>query len=232
MIFYQNGYFREQNALREGASIFLAVVLHIAVLFLILHTQSQKTISADILSLPTNVAVRFLTQEKPKDIVEKIAVEKVIEVQEKKPEIVEKKIIAKPFKQEEPKQLNKIEPAAAPQPTPDIRPKITKQNPISTMQPALDIIPVVKEPSIKGRRVQPEYPKRALRLRQEGVVWLHVLINKDGKRQDIKLHKPSQHALLNQAALKAVKKWNFDPNVVNGRPVQSWMEIPIEFRIQ
>lgn len=213
MIFYQNGYFREQNALREGASIFLAVVLHIAVLFLILHTQSQKTISADILSLPTNVAVRFVTQEKPKDI-------------------VEKKIIAKPFKQEEPKQLNKIEPAAAPQPAPDLIPKITKQNPISSIQPALDIIPVVKEPSIKGRRVQPEYPKRALRMRQEGVVWLHVLIDKDGKRQDIKLHKPSQYALLNQAALKAVKKWNFDPNVVNGRPVQSWMEIPIEFRIQ
>lgn len=62
-----------------------------AVLFLILHTQSQKTISADILSLPTNVAVRFVTQEKPKDIVEKIVVEKVIEVQKKKPEIVEKK---------------------------------------------------------------------------------------------------------------------------------------------
>ena len=227
MIFYQNEYFREQKALREGASIFLAVVLHIAVLFLILHTQSQKTISADILSLPTNVAVRFVAQEKPKDIVEK-----VIEVQKKKPEIVEKKIIAKPFKQEEPKQLNKIEPAAAPQPTPDFRPKITKQNPISTMQPALDIIPVVKEPSIKGRRVQPEYPKRALRMRQEGVVWLHVLIDKDGKRQDIKLHRPSQYALLNQAALKAVKKWNFDPNLVNGKPVQSWMEIPIEFRIQ
>jgi len=232
MIFYQKGYFSEQDALREGASISLAVVIHIAVLFLILHTQSQKTISADILSLPTNVAVRFVTKEKPKDIVEKIAVEKVIEVQKKKPVIVEKKIIAKPFKQEEPKQLNKIEPAAAPEPTPDFRPKITKQNPISTTQPALDIIPVVKEPSIKGRRVQPEYPKRALRMRQEGVVWLHVLIDEDGKRQDIKLHKPSQYALLNQAAIKAVKKWNFDPNVVNGRPVQSWMEIPIEFRIQ
>jgi protein TonB len=90
----------------------------------------------------------------------------------------------------------------------------------------------VSDQNLKGRRVQPTYPQRALRMRQEGVVWLHVLISKTGAREDIKLHKPSQYALLNQAAIKAVKKWTFDPNVINGHAVKSWVEIPVEFKIQ
>jgi len=64
------------------------------------------------------------------------------------------------------------------------------------------------------------------------VVWLHVLISQTGEREDIKLHKASKFALLNQAALQAVKKWSFEPTRKNGRAVKSWVEIPIEFRIQ
>ena len=93
------------------------------------------------------------------------------------------------------------------------------------------VIPVVSERDLKGRRIKPKYPERALRMRQEGVVWLHVLISETGRQKDIKIHRPTQYALLNRAALKAVKKWTFTPNVINGKATSSWVEIPVEFKI-
>jgi len=206
----------DDNIARLGLSLGVAIFAHIVLLYGISHAQSQKTVSADILSLPTSVAVRFISPHKP---VEKNVVKKV-EVKKTKP-VPQKIVKAQPI----PQQLNNIEPAAAP---PQVTPQVQKTVPVV----APVAIPVISDKALKGRRVAPQYPDRALRMRQEGTVWLHVLISETGARQDIKLHKPSQYALLNQAAIKAVKKWTFTPNAVGGRPTKSWVEIPIEFKIR
>lgn len=228
MMFVDNSFFDEGNAKRLGVGVAGALLAHALILLWFSLPVSQKTISAEMFSPPTNVSIRFvnLIKEPPKVFPEVIKVEPA----QKKPAVQKmvKAVIQKPL----PETLNTIEPAAAPPQIYQPEPQPVQEEPIEISKPAADIIPVISEASIKGRRVQPEYPERALRMRQEGVVWLRVLIAEDGKRQDIKLHKPSQYALLNQAAVKAVKKWTFDPNIVNGRAVKSWVEIPIEFKIQ
>ncbi len=108
----------------------------------------------------------------------------------------------------------------------------TKESNISVVNKPSANIPIVRGETLVGKRVQPEYPRRALKLKQEGVVILHVLISPSGTNKNIKIHRASKYAMLNQAAIKAVKKWTFDPHIVNGNAITSWVEIPIEFKIQ
>lgn len=213
MMLVDNNFLQDENAGLPSVGVIAAILVHAFVFFWFASAPPQTIMAAETFSPPTNVNIRFVTAAKEQVIQKKTT-----------PKKIEKTAYKKPVARE----LNNIEPAAAPPkeqraPTPA---------PSEILKPVLEVPPIISAVSVKGRRVQPEYPDRALKLRQEGVVWLHVLIGEDGQRREIKFHKPSQYALLNQAAMKAVKKWTFDPNIVNGRAVPSWVEIPIEFKIQ
>jgi len=219
-VFVDNSFFDDGNTQRMRFAVLGGVVLHAFIIVWFAMPTSQKMISADMMSAPTHVTIRFMmpVKDTPKPIRD------VVEAEPLKAKPVVKKM-AKAVRPPPPKILNQIEPAAAPTTK-------EKRESVTTPKAVPKSIPVVSEKNLKGRRVQPEYPKRALRLRQEGIVLLHVLISETGARQKIKLHKPSQYALLNQAAIKAVKKWTFNPNKVNGHAVPSWVEIPVEFKIR
>lgn len=228
MMFVDNSFFDDENTKRLSVGVGGALLAHVLILVWFSLPISQKIISADVFSPPTNVSIRFVTPIKEPSKPEP----KIIKAEPAQKKPVIKKIAKAVAKEPLPETLNKIEPAAAPPQLHQPEPQPIQKEPIEILKPVRDVTPIISVASIKGRRVQPEYPKRSLRMGHEGVVWLHVLISEDGQRQEIKLHQPSQYALLNQAAIKAVKKWTFDPNVVNGRAVQSWVEIPIEFKIQ
>ncbi len=212
MMFVDNSFFADENIRRLGFGIAGAIVVHALIFIWLSFSASQKIISANIFSPPTSVSIRFITPIEKQPVIERVT----------------NAVAQKPL----PETLNKIESPPEPQQAHQPISQPIQQEPIKVSKPIEDVIPVVSEINLKGRRVQPEYPKRSLKMHQEGVVWLHVLISETGARQEIKLHKPSKYALLNQAAIKAVKKWTFKPNVVNGRTVRSWVEIPIEFKIQ
>lgn len=92
-------------------------------------------------------------------------------------------------------------------------------------------IPVTSNFKLKGERMALAYPKRSLHLKQEGVVYLKVLVSDTGVTQEIIFTKRSNYNLLNKAALKAVKGWKFKPSIINGVATASWIEVPIEFKI-
>lgn len=213
-----NTFLNDENKTRLGFAIGAALLFHVCILIYLSTTPPQKIMASDVFSAATNISIRFVSPvaEKPIERVQEIkkVTPKLIEPKPKK--IAVKKTTVPTPETVKPQELNQIKPAAAPPQEKKIE----------------QAIPVVSDKNLKGRRVQPEYPARALRMRQEGVVWIRVLIDEAGTREDITLHTPSQYALLNQAAIKAVKQWTFDPHVMNGRAVKSWVEIPIEFRIQ
>ncbi len=233
-MFLNNDFLDDINAQRLSAGIAGAIALHALILVCLTLPNARNIISADTYSAPTNVSIRFVSQAPKTEPIEisKPSEPVKLETVQKKTKPAVKKAAIKTVNNPPPKKLNKIEPAATSQPR--IPPKAVKpvQQKLVKTAPVSDVIPVISEAMTKGRRIQPKYPKKALRMRQEGVVLLHVLISESGERQKIKLHKPSQYSLLNKAAIKAVKKWTFDPNVINGRAIQSWVEIPIEFKIQ
>lgn len=234
IMFFNNDFFDDIDAQRLSVGIAAAIALHILILVWLTLPNARHIVSAETFSAPTNVSIRFISQAKKTEPIDisKPSEPVKLETVQKKPKPVVKKVAIKTIKDPPPEKLNKIEPTATSQPRAHPKASQPIQQKLVKLTPAPDVIPVISETMTKGRRVQPKYPKKALRMRQEGVVLLHVLISESGERQKIKLHKPSQYSLLNKAAIKAVKKWTFDPNIINGRAIQSWVEIPIEFKIQ
>jgi protein TonB len=66
------------------------------------------------------------------------------------------------------------------------------------------------------KRVQPQYPELALKMRIEGTVKLEVDINEDGKVVDVRA--VSGHPILKPAAVNCLKKWEFEP--ANGKTTE------------
>ena len=82
------------------------------------------------------------------------------------------------------------------------------------------------------KQTPPVYPRRALKLGQQGTVTLHAKIMSNGLPGELKVAKSSGHRLLDQAAFEAVKGWEFEPENVNGRAVVCWVRVPVRFVIR
>jgi protein TonB len=78
---------------------------------------------------------------------------------------------------------------------------------------------------------RPEYPEEAKQMRQQGVVYLHVLVNADGRPDDVSVSRSSGYPLLDRAAVEAVRGWTFEPARAGGLPVSSPVEIPVRFSL-
>ncbi len=78
---------------------------------------------------------------------------------------------------------------------------------------------------------KPVYPPVARRMKLEGTVIVHVLVNPAGKPEIVRLGKSSGAAVLDQAALSAVQNWSFIPARQGSKPVSAWVDIPIHFHL-
>lgn len=78
---------------------------------------------------------------------------------------------------------------------------------------------------------KPEYPERARREGWEGTVLLQVLVDQEGKSKWVEVSRSSGFESLDGAALEAVKRWRFHPARYGEKRVESWVKIPIIFRL-
>lgn len=78
--------------------------------------------------------------------------------------------------------------------------------------------------------VPPAYPAVAQRARVEGVVILEAVIDAQGNVRSARVLKSIP--LLDQAALDAVKGWQFTPTLLNGVPVPVMMTVTVNFTLQ
>jgi protein TonB len=63
----------------------------------------------------------------------------------------------------------------------------------------------------------------------QGVVILEVIIGSDGKVQDARVLRSIP--LLDQAAVDAVRQWEFTPTLLNGSPVPLVMTVTVQFTL-
>lgn len=82
-----------------------------------------------------------------------------------------------------------------------------------------------------GRNPLPLYPSLARKMGHEGVVLLAVEILADGHVGHLMVKKSSGFPTLDQSALDAVKRWKFIPAKWMGRPVSTWVDVPVKFRL-
>ncbi|WP_299263503.1 energy transducer TonB [uncultured Psychrosphaera sp.] len=79
-------------------------------------------------------------------------------------------------------------------------------------------------------RVEPQYPIKAATNGIEGWVSLSFSIDKLGRVIDVKVMDAKPKRYFEHAARKALRKWKYQPKLVNGKPVvQSGQSILLEF---
>src|SRR5579859_6015024 len=79
------------------------------------------------------------------------------------------------------------------------------------------------------KRVEPLYPMIALRSRIQGTVQLHAVISKEGRIENLQLIEG--HPMLVEAAINAVRQWQYKPYMLSGEPVEVETTVSVNFHI-
>jgi protein TonB len=79
---------------------------------------------------------------------------------------------------------------------------------------------------------RPAYPLLAIRQGAQGQVLLLVEVLPDGRAGRIEVEKLSGHAMLDAAAMNAVRAWRFSPARKNGLLTVQTVRIPIHFNLK
>jgi protein TonB len=80
------------------------------------------------------------------------------------------------------------------------------------------------------RRVEPDYPGVAVSGKVSGTVILEATVNEAGIVSDVKVLRSI--ILLDQAAIKAVKQWRYQPLILNGQPVPFILTVTLTFSLR
>lgn len=78
----------------------------------------------------------------------------------------------------------------------------------------------------------PAYPLAARRMGLQGKVVLQVEVLAEGRCGGILIQTSSGYAMLDHAALEAVKSWRFVPARQAGNAVDKWFIIPVQFSLK
>lgn len=108
--------------------------------------------------------------------------------------------------------------------------------------PAVGPARMLRDPAAEGGSVRskvrpgdnprPEYPRAAREAGWEGTVVLQVEVLPDGLAGTVRVHKTSGHALLDEAARRAIQDWQFVPAMDGNFPVRTVVHLPIRFDLK
>ncbi len=109
--------------------------------------------------------------------------------------------------------------------------EIKKQAVVKIQENIGHVIKVQADPNY-FQNPPPEYPELAKQMRQEGLVMLAVDVDREGIPIKVEIKESSGFRLLDQAAVKAVRHWKFQPGRIGNIPVESSVTVPIRFRLE
>ena len=78
----------------------------------------------------------------------------------------------------------------------------------------------------------PPYPPLSRRTGEEGKVILRVHVSAAGAAEHVEIRTSSGSARLDESAQRTVRQWKFVPAKRGGVPVESWVLVPIHFRLE
>ncbi len=97
-------------------------------------------------------------------------------------------------------------------------------------QTEFDIGQVDKLPQVISR-IRPVYPAAAKQKNIEGVVVVKFKVTTAGTVENVSVLKAKPAGYFEKAAMDAVKKWKFQPGIVEEEPVNTWMTAMVKFRL-
>ncbi len=78
----------------------------------------------------------------------------------------------------------------------------------------------------------PVYPEIAMDRGWEGKVLMKVHVLANGKPDSVSVVKSSGKDVLDDEAVRTVKKWSFVPAMRGTTPIDGWVTVPISFNLQ
>lgn len=78
----------------------------------------------------------------------------------------------------------------------------------------------------------PVYPRASLRRHEEGKVILELLVQADGTVGEIRVKESSGYQRLDQAAIKAVRRWHYVPARQGDDDIDFWYQQPLLFKVR
>ncbi len=126
---------------------------------------------------------------------------------------------------------------AEPQPSPPARVAARKPAPApASPAPARPVqsefgLDEVDQPPRIVRKVEPDYPYRARRRSVHGEVTVKFLVTEKGDVDRLSVVKARPEGVFEKSVVRAVQRWRFSPGVHRGRPVATWVVLPIQFKL-
>lgn len=209
---------------------FIALIVHIGALFGI---STTSMVEFDVQRAPSSIEVFIVSSiskklpEPPEKVKEKLEEKKEL----KKPEQPD---YSKPLeKVEEVKEAEKIEEPVIKKEEPpkkQIEDKKTLSDQTFISSKTKGAITEAKPLYLKNE--PPLYPMIARREGYEGTVLMNVEVLSSGDCGRVEIIKSSGYSILDEAALKSVRKWKFKPARLRSTLVTVWVEIPIRFDLE
>jgi protein TonB len=210
-------YAHPRSSGRRTAGIILTIVLHIVLIYALLHGLARKIVNIVAPPLETKI------------------IEEIKPPQPEKPPPPPPKLAAPPPPFIPPPEVNiqiPIQPpptiTAAPTPPPPAPVVIAPTPPTPAPVAPVRTPPVVLASSCE----KPEYPPASRRGNETGTVLLSFLIDQSGKVIDSKVERSSGFRRLDEAAKAGLGLCKFRPATVNGAPVQAWARIEYVWRLE
>jgi TonB family protein len=82
------------------------------------------------------------------------------------------------------------------------------------------------------RKVDPEYPERALAQKITGAVTLEFTVDKKGEPQDVHVVSAEPAGTFDRSAIAAVRRWRYEPIVIDGVPQEVTTRTTVRFTLE
>ena len=213
---------------KRSAWLLASLLLHIGVFAVFLNQQMQapekaKTPAPMLVSLVENPAPAPAIEEVPPEVVptppkpQKPVVKKSVIKQTETPQPVVETVA-------QPVEAAPVVAEAPPAPP-------AKAEPVAEAPPPPAVIEPPKFGAAYLHNPAPNYPPISRRLNEEGRVLLRVLVATNGTAEQVKIENTSGSGRLDQAAIEAVKDWEFIPAKRNNQAISAYVLVPVKFSL-
>lgn len=199
--------------LQRSSLLILVIGLHIVIFLMIL---AAKTVIPQILEIPLVVDLLPVPEAKKEPQAKPLPMAKSVPL--KAARTPTPKAAVPPI---EATQSTAPAPAAALAPPAEAKPAAI---PEAVSQPRFDA-DYLNNPA-------PPYPPLSRRMGEEGKVVLRVSVNPQRAADSVEVKTSSGSTRLDEAAVNTVKRWKFIPAKRGDSPIQSWVLVPIIFKLE
>jgi protein TonB len=107
----------------------------------------------------------------------------------------------------------------------------------SSPKPGEDAITLQAQPDVAAKpnylkNPEPVYPELARRRHEEGLVLVAVKVTAQGRAARVEIKKSSGFSLLDDAAVEAVRDWEFQPASIGSLAFESEIVVPVRFELR